>query len=173
MWPRTAWITASALALSAPAAATCELPTADPAQSPIQTRKPVIGDEVRLTSGFGMRRHPLLKQPRLHTGVDWAAPIGTQVIAAGAGRVVAAEPKGEYGNAVLIDHGGGWQTHYTQLSAFDAKQGDCVQFGAPIGKVGTTGLSVGPHLHFEVLRHGQFLDPMSIASSTPESADSK
>jgi murein DD-endopeptidase MepM/ murein hydrolase activator NlpD len=77
--------------LIAPAVA-CDTPTAEPGKSPLQTRKPVIGEDVRLTSGFGMQRHPLLDVPRLHTGVDWAAPTGTQVVAAGPGRVVEAGP---------------------------------------------------------------------------------
>ena len=132
-------------------------------KSPLLTRKPVIGEEVRLTAGFGMQQHPILQLPRLHTGVDWAAPTGTQVVAAGTGRVVAAEPKGEYGNAILIDHGNGWQTLYGQLSRLEVREADCVAFGAPIGKVGTTGLSSGPHLHFEVRLDGKPIDPMLAA----------
>jgi murein DD-endopeptidase MepM/ murein hydrolase activator NlpD len=155
-----------ALAFSARAHA-CELPAAT-AQAPLQTRKPVVGDQVRLTSGFGMRYHPLLREKRLHTGVDWAAPSGTQVVAAGAGRVVFAETKGDYGNLVVLDHGGGWQTAYAQLSAFDVKAGDCVEYGSPIGKVGSTGRSAGPHLHFEVSRNGQPLDPMVVQTVRKE-----
>ena len=86
------------------------------------------------------------------------------MIAAGAGRVVEAEPKGEYGNAVLIDHGGGWHTLYGQLSRLDVRRGDCVAFGAPIGKVGSTGLSSGPHLHYEVRRNGEPIDPLTVAT---------
>jgi murein DD-endopeptidase MepM/ murein hydrolase activator NlpD len=147
--------------LIAPAVA-CDTPTAEPGKSPLHTRKPVIGEDVRLTSGFGMQRHPLLDVPRLHTGVDWAAPTGTQVVAAGPGRVVEAGPRGEYGNAVLIDHGSGWQTLYGQLLRIEVKAGDCVAFGAPIGKVGSTGLSSGPHLHYEVRRDDKPIDPMTV-----------
>jgi murein DD-endopeptidase MepM/ murein hydrolase activator NlpD len=153
---------AATVALTAPAIATCELSASDAAKSPLHTRRPVLGDEVHITSGFGMRRHPLLAYMRLHAGVDWAAPTGTQVIAAGAGKVVEAKAKGEYGNAVLIDHGNGWQTLYAQLSRFDVKEGDCVTFGAFVGKVGSTGLSEGPHLHYEVRFNGQPVDPMTV-----------
>lgn len=163
MRARTAAI-AIALVLSAPAAATCELPGGDLKRSPLQTRRPVIGEDVRITSGYGMRRHPLLALTRMHNGVDWAAPTGTPVVAAAAGRIVSAGVNGEYGNVVLMDHGGGWQTVYSQLAAFDVAEGDCVPFRAPIGKVGATGLASGPHLHFEVRFNGQPLDPMSVAA---------
>jgi murein DD-endopeptidase MepM/ murein hydrolase activator NlpD len=145
-------------------AQTCE-PPPDGGQPPVQTRRPAQGDEVRLTAGFGMRFHPLLNARRMHTGVDWAAPIGTPVIAAGSGHVVFAAVKGEYGNAIVIDHGGGWQTFYSQLSSIEVGVGDCVAFGALIGKVGSTGLSSGPHLHFEVRQNGQPIDPLSVGVS--------
>ncbi len=168
-------LAALALALLVEPAAACDMAAGDDGKSPLQTRKPVIGEDVRLTSGFGMQLHPLLMQPRLHTGVDWAAPMETQVIAAGAGRVVEAGPRGEYGNAILIDHGAGWQTLYGQLSRIEVKQGDCVASGAPIGKVGSTGLSSGPHLHYEVRRDGKPIDPMLVAlkSAPPEAGDNK
>jgi len=152
----------------------CELSPGG-SEPPVLTRRPVQGDEVRLTVGFGMRLHPLLNVRRMHTGVDWAAPRGTPVIAAGPGQVVFAGEKGEYGNAVVIDHGGGWQTLYSQLSRIEAGVGDCVAFGALIGKVGSTGLSSGPHLHFEVQKNGQPIDPLSVGldNEPPEPADSK
>jgi len=155
-------------------AQTCE-PPPDGGQPPVQTRRPAQGDEVRLTAGFGMRFHPLLNARRMHTGVDWAAPIGTPVIAAGSGHVVFAAVKGEYGNAIVIDHGGGWQTLYSQLSRIEVSVGDCVVFGALVGKVGSTGLSSGPHLHFEVRKDGQPIDPLSVGvdNESPEPADSK
>ena len=86
------------------------------AESPLHTRKPVSGEDVRLTTGFGMRLHPLLNTRKMHTGIDWAAPIGTPVLAARGGRVVSARTEGELGNAVRIDHGAGWQTLYAHLS---------------------------------------------------------
>jgi murein DD-endopeptidase MepM/ murein hydrolase activator NlpD len=129
----------------------------------LKTARPVAGDDVYLTSGFGIRRHPLLMRNKMHLGVDWAAPIGTPVIAAAAGRIVEAAPRGEYGNAITIDHGGGWQTFYSQLTRFaDIHPGSCVAAGAEIAFVGSTGLSSGPHLHFEVRHNGKHLDPMSF-----------
>ena len=137
----------------------CESRTAG---TPLVTRRPVSGDDARLTSGFGLRLHPLLNERRMHTGIDWAAPTGTPVSAAGKGRVVSAGREGFYGNKVVIDHGGGWQTVYAQLDRFSVKAGDCVDAKAEIGAVGSTGLSSGPHLHFEILREGQAVDPMSV-----------
>jgi murein DD-endopeptidase MepM/ murein hydrolase activator NlpD len=151
------------LLVTSPALA-CELSPGG-SEPPVLTRRPAQGDEVRLTSGFGMRFHPLLNVRRMHPGVDWAAPRGTPVIAAGPGQVVFAGEKGEYSNAIAIDHGGGWQTFYSQLSSIEVGVGDCVAFGALIGKVGSTGLSSGPHLHFEVRQNGQPIDPLSVGVS--------
>ncbi len=156
-------LTVLAFALLTGRAVACETAAFEAGKSPLLTRKPVIGEDVRLTSGFGLRRHPLLAIDRLHAGIDWAAPTGTQVIAAGAGRVAEAGAKGEYGNAITIDHGGGWQTVYSQLSRIEVGEGDCVAARAPIGKVGSTGLSAGPHLHFEVRLDGKAIDPMLAA----------
>ncbi|MGE0024226.1 MAG: M23 family metallopeptidase [Hyphomicrobium sp.] len=143
----------------------CESRTA---ATPLVTRRPVSGEDVRLTSGYGLRLHPLLNERRLHTGVDWAAPTGTPVTAAGKGRVISAGREGFYGNKVVIDHGGGWQSVYAQLDRFSVKAGDCVEARDQIGTVGTTGLSSGPHLHFEVLREGQTIDPMSVPLQAEE-----
>ena len=157
------WLLAvSAWLLAAHAAQACELPAGGLDSAPIETRRPLHGEDVRLTSGFGLRRHPLLEVTKMHTGVDWAAPPGTPVFAAGRGRVMFAGAKGEYGNAVVIEHGGGWQTLYSQLLRIAVSEGDCVAFGAVIGQVGSTGLSAGPHLHFEVVRDGKHLDPMRV-----------
>jgi len=82
------------------------------AQSPLEHRKPVRGEDVRLTASFGIRMHPILSIPRMHTGVDWRAPLGAPVVATGRGRVISAEREGEYGNRVIIEHGGPWQTVY-------------------------------------------------------------
>jgi murein DD-endopeptidase MepM/ murein hydrolase activator NlpD len=106
--------------------------------------------------------HPVLQIPRLHTGVDWAAPLGTPVIAAGRGRVISADVEGQYGNRIIIDHGGSWQTLYAHLSVFKVGDGDCVEAGTVIGSVGATGLAASTHVHFEVRRDGQPLDPMVL-----------
>ena len=157
------WVFAvSGWVLAAHAAQACELPSGDPDSAPVETRRPLRGEDVRLTSGFGLRRHPLLEITKMHTGVDWAAAPGTPVIAAGRGKVIFAAAKGEYGNAIVIDHGHGWQTLYSQLSRIEVREGECVGFGALIGRVGSTGLSAGPHLHFEVVRDGTHLDPMRV-----------
>lgn len=94
-----------------------------------------------------------------HTGLDFAAPIGTSIDAADSGRVVAAEPAGAYGNMIEIAHGDGTRTRYAHLSDIDVKKGDTVRRGQHIGDLGITGNSNGPHLHFEVLTKGTPTDP--------------
>jgi murein DD-endopeptidase MepM/ murein hydrolase activator NlpD len=162
------------LMLGASGATACETFTGVAGTSPLYTRKPVEGDDARLTTGFGLRRHPLLMVTKMHTGVDWSAPTGTPVIAAAGGRVAFAGAKAEYGNVVFIDHGGGWRTGYAHLLGFDVREGDCVAPLTVIGKIGSTGLSSGPQLHFEVLHDGRYLDPMSVSRrDTVPSAESK
>jgi murein DD-endopeptidase MepM/ murein hydrolase activator NlpD len=154
----------------ADAAPACDLPGTDADKLVLKTVRPVVGDDVRLTSGFGLRKHPLLMTSKMHYGIDWAAPSGAPVIAAAAGRIVEAAPRGEYGNAILIDHGGSWYTFYSQLQRFaDIRVGGCVAAGAEIAFVGTTGLSSGPHLHFEVRHGGKHLNPLTLRpSAEPE-----
>lgn len=116
-----------------------------------------------VTSPFGSREHPLTGVTKLHTGLDFAAPQGAPVSAAREGRVEFAGTTSAYGNRVVIDHGTidgeRLQTTYSHLSAIQVTQGQSVATGSPIGHVGSTGLSTGPHLHFEVLLNGQYLDP--------------
>jgi murein DD-endopeptidase MepM/ murein hydrolase activator NlpD len=107
----------------------------------------------QVTSCFGQR------WGRLHAGVDLAAPHGAPIVAAGAGVVVAAGPNSGYGNAILIDHGDGWLTHYGHLSAIGVEVGRRVKAGERIGDEGSTGHSTGPHLHFEV-HQGHFPNPV-------------
>ena len=127
-------------------------------------RKPVRSEDVRLTSGFGVRFHPLLNEKRMHTGVDWATSPGTPVLAAGNGTIEEAGRKGQYGNYVRIRHANGYQTAYGHLARFadGAAPGVKVRQGQVIAFVGSTGLSSGPHLHFEVLVNNQYVDPLSI-----------
>jgi murein DD-endopeptidase MepM/ murein hydrolase activator NlpD len=126
-------------------------------------RKPVRGDDVRLTSGFGVRFHPLLNSRKMHTGVDWACQFGSPIIAAGNGTIEEVGHKGYYGNYIRIRHANGYQTAYGHMSRFGkVKAGDKVRQGQIIGYVGSTGLSSGPHVHFEVLVNNRFVDPMSI-----------
>lgn len=122
-------------------------------------RTPVDG--ARLSSGFGMRLHPILGFSRLHRGVDFAAPTGTPVLASAAGRVVRAGWGGGYGNMIDVDHGRGIVTRYAHLSRMDVKVGQTVSQGQRIGAVGSTGMSTGPHLHYEVIRNGEPIDPRS------------
>lgn len=126
-------------------------------------RKPVRGEDVRLTSGFGIRFHPLLNTRKMHTGVDWACALGTPIIAAGNGTIEEEGHKGYYGNYIRIRHANGYQTAYGHMSRFGKYHvGDKVRQGDVIGYVGSTGLSSGPHVHFEVLVNNRFVDPMSI-----------
>lgn len=127
-------------------------------------RKPVQGTNVRLTSGFGMRFHPLLNRRRMHNGVDWAAAPGTPILAAGKGTITYAGRKGANGNYVRIRHANGYQTSYSHLRGFarGVKQGVRVRQGQVIGYIGSTGLSSGPHLHFEVLVNKRPVNPMKI-----------
>jgi murein DD-endopeptidase MepM/ murein hydrolase activator NlpD len=126
-------------------------------------RNPLPGGTFR--SGFGMRRHPILGYMRMHTGVDWAAPRGTPIIAAGDGVVIKAGwDKGGYGNQTLIQHPNGYVTSYNHQSAIakGVKEGARVRQGQVIGWVGTTGQSTGPHLHYEVIVNGNKVDPQRI-----------
>ncbi len=127
-------------------------------------RRPVRGESVRLTSGFGMRIHPIINAPKMHTGIDWASPVGTPIMAAGNGVVEEAHRKGGYGNYVRIRHANGYQTTYAHMSriAPNIKQGVKVKQGQVIGYVGCTGLCSGPHLHYEVLVNNRFVDPLKI-----------
>jgi murein DD-endopeptidase MepM/ murein hydrolase activator NlpD len=122
-------------------------------------RTPV--DAARVSSGFGMRRHPILGYTRMHPGIDFAAPSGTPVYAAGDGVVLAAGRAGGYGNQVKIRHQGGWDTGYSHLSRFakGLKKGQKVRQGQVIAYVGSTGLSTGPHLHYEVFAKGGKINP--------------
>jgi murein DD-endopeptidase MepM/ murein hydrolase activator NlpD len=126
-------------------------------------RNPVKGG--RYTSGFGERRHPLLGILRMHTGVDWAAPVGTPILAAGDGTVEMVGGKGGYGNYVRIRHANGYSTAYGHMSRYaeGVKPGVAVKQGQVIGYVGSTGMSTGPHCHFEVLVNNNFVNPMTIA----------
>ena len=113
-----------------------------------------------LTSGYGMRNHPILRQRRGHKGVDLAAPTGTPVYATADGLVGMAQPFSSYGNYVQIEHGGAMQTRYAHLSSYVVHVGDNVQKGDLIGYVGSTGRSTGPHLHYEVRVGGEAVNPI-------------
>jgi len=113
-----------------------------------------------ITSYFGMRTHPILRTPSNHTGIDIGAPSGTRVVAANAGRVGESAWCNIYGNFIVIDHGGGRHTMYAHLRVRNVSKNQNVTKGQTIGQVGSTGLSTGPHLHFEWWRDGTPLDPI-------------
>lgn len=119
--------------------------------------KPVNGP---ITSTFGMRYHPILHVTKLHTGVDFGVGYGTPIAAAADGIVIFAGNMRGYGNAVVIDHGGGISTLYAHQSALLVHEGQVITKGTIIGRVGSTGYSTGPHLHFEVRRGGSPINPM-------------
>jgi murein DD-endopeptidase MepM/ murein hydrolase activator NlpD len=115
-----------------------------------------------ITSGFGWRVHPVLGYERFHSGLDIGADYGTIISAADRGMVIFAGWYGGYGNAVIIDHGGGLTTLYAHTSELYVTEGQEVQRGQAIAAVGSTGLSTGPHLHFEVRREGDPTDPVAF-----------
>ena len=125
-------------------------------------RKPVLAGIMR--SGFGLRRHPILGYTKMHTGVDWAAPSGTAIYASGNGVVEKAGLESGYGKYIRIRHNNGYETAYGHMTAFarGIEEGTRVRQGQVIGFVGSTGLSTGSHLHYEILVNGRFVDPMRI-----------
>jgi murein DD-endopeptidase MepM/ murein hydrolase activator NlpD len=125
-------------------------------------RKPVLAGIMR--SGFGLRRHPILGYTKMHTGVDWAAPSGTPIYASGNGTVEKVGWESGYGKYVRIRHTNGYETAYGHMTAYarGMDEGTRVRQGQVIGFVGSTGLSTGSHLHYEILVNGRFVDPMRI-----------
>jgi len=125
-------------------------------------RKPV--SEGNITSGFGGRNHPLLGYSKMHTGVDWGSSMGTPIFAAGNGIIDKVGWEGGYGKYIRIRHANGYETAYGHMSAFarGMDAGKKVRQGQVIGYVGSTGLSTGAHLHYEILINGRFVDPMKI-----------
>ena len=125
-------------------------------------RTPIDG--ARLSSPFGMRRHPILGYSRMHKGVDFAAPTGTPIFAAGDGVVDFIGIKSGYGKYIRLRHNRDYGTAYGHMSRFarDVRRGSHVQQGQVIGYVGATGLATGPHLHYEVLKDGDQINPMSL-----------
>jgi murein DD-endopeptidase MepM/ murein hydrolase activator NlpD len=126
-------------------------------------RKPVVNAQMR--SGFGMRRHPILGYSKMHTGVDWAnGSSGEPILAAGGGTVIKAGWDTGYGRRVEVQHANGYVTTYSHMSAFgrNIAAGTRVRQGQVIGYIGSSGLSTGPHLHYEVIVNDNYVDPMRI-----------
>ena len=127
----------------------------------VPVRKPVAG-EVDMSSPFGMRLDPFLGRPAIHTGIDLRGEIGEPAHATAAGKVSIAGREGGYGNMVEINHGNGLATRYGHLSEIDVKVGQFVRIGEVIGKIGSTGRSTGPHLHYETRVNGEAVDPQKF-----------
>lgn len=123
------------------------------------TVSPVAG---RMTSSYGMRRHPILGYARMHAGIDFGAPSGAPIYAVSDGVVGFAGRRGGHGNYVRLDHGGGLGTGYAHMSRIAVSSGTHVRAGQVIGYVGSTGLSTGPHLHYELYQNGRTVNPLSV-----------
>ena len=124
----------------------------------VPVRKPIIGD-IDASSGFGMRVDPFLRSPAMHTGLDMRGETGDPVRATANGTVTSAGNNGGYGKMIEIDHGNTLSTRYAHLSSIDVKVGQTVKIGQIIGKIGSTGRSTGPHLHYETRVDGDPVDP--------------
>ena len=144
------------LVLTKHAAAIARQPTAMP-----------IAAQSQLSSTYGWRRDPFLAEPSVHEGLDFAAPMGTPILAASGGVVRLAANHRSFGNLIEIDHGEGLVTRYAHAKVLLVKKGDLVRRGQMIARVGSTGLSTGPHLHFEVRLHDKPLDPRVYLTGSP------
>jgi murein DD-endopeptidase MepM/ murein hydrolase activator NlpD len=125
-----------------------------PAIQPVDNK-----DLNRMASGFGFRIHPIYRVARMHTGLDFSADIGTEIYATGDGIVKSPDGGSGYGIHVVIDHGFGYQTLYAHMSRVAVRPGQKVKRGQVIGFVGNTGVSSGPHLHYEVIKNGEKINP--------------
>ena len=136
-------------------------------------RKPIVAGDLRST--FGMRFHPILHYMRMHNGVDWTAPIGTPILAAGGGTVLKAEFSQGYGRRVEIQHINGYVTTYNHMSGFGPGMaaGVHVNQGQVVGYLGQSGLATGPHLHYEVIINGNYVDPLAIKLARTREFDGK
>lgn len=131
-----------------------------------------VPDYKRISSKYGYRNHPILHTRKLHTGLDISAASGSQILAASDGKVIYASVRGGYGNCVMIDHGGGIVTLYGHCSRLLVSNGQTVARGQNIALVGSTGLSTGPHCHFEVRVNGSTTDPMKYLTGSNASTTS-
>ena len=130
----------------------------------VPVRRPVNG-EIDLTSTFGVRVDPFLHVPAMHTGLDFRGNVGDPIRATAAGKVVSAGWSGGYGKMVEVDHGNGLATRYGHLSEIDVYVGDTVRIGEIVGRLGSTGRSTGPHLHYETRVDGEAVDPQKFLNA--------
>ena len=128
---------------------------------------PVAGKDLkRVASGYGMRLHPILKIRKMHTGMDFTSPTGTDIYATGDGVVVELKnSRSGYGKHIIIDHGYGYKTLYAHMVRINVRKGQKIKRGDIIGFVGNTGLSKGPHLHYEVIKNGKKINPANFYSN--------
>lgn len=137
--------------------------------------QPILNENLNmLASGYGMRIHPILKVRKMHKGVDFAAPKGTPIYATGDGVVVAVKTVfGGYGKHIEIDHGFGFVTRYAHMNEFKVRKGQKIKRGDLIGTVGNTGSSTAPHVHYEIMKDGRFVNPVNyfFKDLTPEEFD--
>jgi murein DD-endopeptidase MepM/ murein hydrolase activator NlpD len=133
----------------------------DRALAAVPIRKPIAG-EIETTSGFGVRLDPFIRSLAMHTGLDFRGSTGEPVRATATGKVVSAGWNGGYGKMVEIDHGNGLSTRYGHLSAIDVSEGQTVRIGQVVGRIGSTGRSTGPHLHYETRVDGEAVDPQKF-----------
>lgn len=125
--------------------------------------QPIHNEDLnRLASGFGMRLHPILKVRKMHPGIDFSAPKGTPIYATGDGKIVEVKTEfGGYGKSIVIDHGFGFKTRYGHMNEFSVRKGQTVKRGDEIGKVGNTGTSTAPHVHYEVIKDNRKINPVN------------
>ncbi|MGK7927733.1 MAG: murein hydrolase activator EnvC [Spirulina sp.] len=128
----------------------------------------IVPHKGAISSQFGWRRHPIWGGKRLHSGIDFAGDYGSPIHAADSGTVILAQWYGGYGKTVVIDHGGGMTTLYGHVSKFYVREGQPVKQGSAIAEVGSTGFSNGPHLHFEIRKDGQPIDPLQYLTMNNE-----
>jgi murein DD-endopeptidase MepM/ murein hydrolase activator NlpD len=124
--------------------------------------KDPLGVSWRMSSPYGYRPDPFTGVRSFHTGIDMVAPLGTSIKASMAGKVAAAGYNQVYGNYVIVSHSGGYQTLYAHMTTILVKLGQNVNQGSVLGKLGSTGYSTGPHLHFSVYKNGQLINPLSV-----------
>lgn len=125
-----------------------------------------VNDTYKVSAGFGKQLHPIKKMERHHDGIDISAPIGTEIYAPANGMVVKVKSNDVYGKHLTISHSEGFETMYAHLSEIEVKTGDQVNKGQVIGKIGNTGLSTGPHLHYEISKEGKKLNPADFFTET-------
>ena len=135
-----------------------------PITSPIKT-----GDINRISSWYGKRVHPIIRRRRMHHGIDISAEEGTYIVSTAKGNVYkVCRSRYGYGNRVIIQHEDGYQTLYAHMNNITVEEGDIVVRGSKLGTVGSTGLSTGNHLHYEIIRNNKSIDPLSLYNGKKE-----